>query len=589
MTSTGDAIDDLDSETANTETNHRAPDQKPTDTTPNSHSIELDWTKPGPGSWQLDQSHYEPDCARLAQRAIEHGMTEGTAQGFARIGAPLTGLDARFVNGNFYYRMIPLVGGGLDLPDPPAPLIWLLTRVHPAFRRRAKRAAAALDNRVWNDELAEWNETHKPYLIEASNRLAAVEPASLDDHELANHLREAIDLVNHGAVLHFRLHISDLGPIGLLLAEAREWGLDRVEVMATLAGSSPATSAPVVALGEISEAAAGHGPFATLDDVRAASPRAAELLDRFLDRFGWRLTTGYDLQELTLRELPELILNAINAPRDRRGDASVEEQARETGRKAAERVRAQLDPADRPRFDVLVSDARDLYGLRDENGPLTYQWPAGLLRRALLEAGRRLTEQGRIDDERHVFDLEADELVGLVRGESTPPPSVAAERFATRQIWKKSQAPAVLGPAIKDPPLWTMPGPLAKLMDVIFTVLQLIESDGSAPELSGIGIGSEPYVGRARVVSDEMDALARIEPGDVLVAPFTVPTYNAVLATAGAVVVENGGLLCHAAVIAREYGIAGLVGVTGAMSLITDGSMVRVDPANGTIREVSAG
>ena len=78
-----------------------------------------------------------------------------------------------------------------------------------------------------------------------------------------------------------------------------------------------------------------------------------------------------------------------------------------------------------------------------------------------------------------------------------------------------------------------------------------------------------------------------MEPGDVLIAPFTVPTYNAVLASAGAVVVENGGLLCHAAVIAREYGIAGLVGVTGVTDQITDGSMVRVDPVDGSIRELS--
>ena len=61
------------------------------------------------------------------------------------------------------------------------------------------------------------------------------------------------------------------------------------------------------------------------------------------------------------------------------------------------------------------------------------------------------------------------------------------------------------------------------------------------------------------------------------------------LATAGAVVVENGGLLCHAAVIAREYGIPGLVGVTGVTGQITDGALVRVDPVKGTIRELDPG
>ncbi|MGI9598663.1 MAG: PEP-utilizing enzyme [Acidimicrobiales bacterium] len=561
--------------------------QPATESTTGDAGSELDWTKPGPGTWQLDGSHFEPDCARLAQRAIVQGVRDGMAQGFDVIGGPLKGLEAAFVNGNFYLRMVPLVGGDRDLPAPPAPLVWLLTRIHPTFRKQTKKAAKSLDGRVWNDELARWQTEHRPYLFEQSSRLAAENPTTMSDGELADHLSELIALVNHGTTLHFRLHVSDLGPIGLLLVRAREWGLDQVEVMTTLAGSSPATSAPMVALSKISDEAAGRGPFATLDEVRAATPQSARLLDAFLAEYGWRLTTGYDLQELTLHEMPELVLKAINAPGDGREPDEVERSAREAGRQAAERLRAQLQPSDRQEFDRLVDDARALYGLRDENGPLTYQWPAGLLRRALLEAGRRLTAAGRIADERHVFDLEADELIGLVTGGTAPGPEIAAARFAERRLWTEHQAPAILGPEVEDPPLWTMPPPLAKLMDVVITVLALIESDGTAPTLDGMGIGDKPCVGRARVVSDELDALARMEPCDVLIAPFTVPTYNAVLATAGAVVVENGGLLCHAAVIAREYGIPGLVGVTGVTDQITDGSMVRVDPVGGTIRQLA--
>ncbi|MGH1493298.1 MAG: PEP-utilizing enzyme [Acidimicrobiales bacterium] len=547
-------------------------------------STQLDWSKPGPGSWQLDGSHFEPDCSRLVQRVIAHGMTEGMAQGFDLIGGPLKGLEAAFVNGNFYYRLVPLVAGNLDLPLPPAPVLWVLTRTHPAFRRQAKKAERALAGRVWNEELADWKNIHRPYMIENSSRLTAEDPGSMTDEQLADHLAELIELLFHGATLHFRLHVSDLGPIGLLLVETREWGLDKVDVMATLAGSSPATSAPAVALAKVAEAVEGHGPFNDLDAVRSVSPEAAGLLDSFLDEYGWRLTTGYDLSEMTLHELPAVTLGAINAPARAGGPTVVEETAQAVGDAAADRLRQQLQPDDRDEFDRLVSDARDLYGLRDENGPVTYQWPAGLVRRALLEAGRRLLATGRINDSEHIFDLEADELDGLLRGASTPSVDVLADRCAERQSFKQHAAPAWLGPEPDDPPLWTMPSSLAKLMDVVLTVMTLIESDRTTPSLEGVGIGTEPYVGTARVVTDEIDALSRMAPGDVLVAPFTVPTYNAVLAIAGAVVVENGGLLCHAAVIAREYGIAGLVGVAGVTSQIPDGATVRVDPAAGTIR-----
>jgi pyruvate,water dikinase len=68
-----------------------------------------------------------------------------------------------------------------------------------------------------------------------------------------------------------------------------------------------------------------------------------------------------------------------------------------------------------------------------------------------------------------------------------------------------------------------------------------------------------------------------------VVAPYTAPTYNAVLGMAGAIVTEQGGLLCHAAVIARELGLPAVIGAQGAMD-IPDGAPVEVDPSAGRVR-----
>jgi pyruvate,water dikinase len=100
-----------------------------------------------------------------------------------------------------------------------------------------------------------------------------------------------------------------------------------------------------------------------------------------------------------------------------------------------------------------------------------------------------------------------------------------------------------------------------------------------------MGIGTGAYVGTARVVRDPVEALAVMEPGDVVVAPYTAPTYNCVLSMAGAIVTEEGGLLCHAAVIARELGLPAVIGAQGAMT-IPDGTTVEVDPAAGRVRLV---
>jgi pyruvate,water dikinase len=67
------------------------------------------------------------------------------------------------------------------------------------------------------------------------------------------------------------------------------------------------------------------------------------------------------------------------------------------------------------------------------------------------------------------------------------------------------------------------------------------------------------------------------------VAPYTAPTYNAVLSMAGAIVTEQGGLLCHAAVIARELDLPAVIGAASAMSRIPDGATVEVDPVAGRV------
>jgi phosphohistidine swiveling domain-containing protein len=113
------------------------------------------------------------------------------------------------------------------------------------------------------------------------------------------------------------------------------------------------------------------------------------------------------------------------------------------------------------------------------------------------------------------------------------------------------------------------------------------DSGDPAVLASGLGVGHEPYTGRARVAERAEDALAAIEPGDVLVVPFTTPAYNAVLAVCGAVVTEEGGALAHAAVLARELGLPAVVGAAGALAAIRDGQVVEVDPRAGVVRQVS--
>jgi len=106
---------------------------------------------------------------------------------------------------------------------------------------------------------------------------------------------------------------------------------------------------------------------------------------------------------------------------------------------------------------------------------------------------------------------------------------------------------------------------------------------GHRRPLEGDGIGHGRATGRAVVAADPSEALGRVQPGDVLVARGTAPAWNAVLSVVSAVVVEEGGPLGHAAIIARELGIPAVVGASRAVELIPDGSTIEVDAATGRI------
>ncbi len=550
--------------------------------------MDVTWEPPGPGTWERDQSHFSPTVSRLMIELMEDAAPRGIREGFDVVGAPLDTMDVRFVNGQFYRRLVPIIGAGAaPRRPPPNALVRAVFAIHPRLRRRVRTAAAAMETGSWNDEADRWERTWKPDLIATNRRFGSVDVGAIDDAALAEHLEECIEHCRKAMVLHFRLHVSDLGPIGRLLLATGGWGIDPVAVMAALAGASPSTSEPKDALRPIARLLVQRNVAAkTLSDVRSAGEDVAALLDAYLLDYGSRLTTGYDLTDRTLLEIPELTLASLNDP-ELLGDTTTAELAKRRGDAALEEVRGQVPPEELTRFEGLVEDARRLYGLRDENGPLTVEWPAGVLRVGMLEAGTRLVASGRLEAEGHVVNLSGEELVASLRGQVGPKAQAVATRDEVRKRRASQTSPAFLGPEPVEPDLDALPEVMRDMMAISMSVVDLLEAASPEPSdvddrLTGTGVGDQPYRGTARVVTDAEDAFERVEPGDIVVAPFTVPTFNSILALAGGVVTEQGGLLCHTAVIARELGIPGIVGVAGALG-IPDGSMVTVDPVAGTV------
>lgn len=539
------------------------------------------WEAPGPGQWARDRSHMPPGCTPIVQQLVTTSMPRGMRRVFAELGTPLETLDARFVNGQFYSRLRPLIAP--DRPSakaPPAFVLKIATRVHPEMRRREKTAARVLASEPWNAVIHDWHHGGKA-AIEARNlELQDVDLPALDDAALLAHVHDCMEHCVTNWEHHFWLHGYDLGPIGRYLYEAADWGPSPGELLSLLEGASPSTSAPAKALVELRRDVESHGTLpTTLEELRALSPEIQRSVDDFLRHRGVVLFSRYDLDGISLGERPDLVVAVILNAEHHDTDAIVAQRITQ--------VRGQVPEAHRARFDELLGQARSAMDLRDDNGPTTAEWPLGLLRRAMLALGHRLVERGVLPDADLVLELSLDEVAAPVF-DGSPSAAELARRADERARQKTIEAPELLGPAEAAPSLDVLPKNLATLVGMVQTVMQHLGMDGTAAKtgLHGSGIGTTSVRGRARVATTPEQALDVLEPGDILVVAGTTPAYNLVLSLAGGVVTAEGGPMSHAAVIARELGIPAVVGARTALVAIPDGAMVEVDPVAGEVRIV---
>ncbi len=529
--------------------------------------------RPPPGIWIRFADHFPHSLTPEYQRLYTSTFESAQQAMYERYGVPFKGIAVAIIEGHIYIGPVPLVGG-MGATAPPKPLLWLATRLHPAFRRRRERARQVLRDRPWLDEVHVWRRELRRLWMQGNLALQATDPNSLDDEELGHHLQRCRANAEEGYRVHFMLHGPDLFATGLLLARGEEWGLATHELLGALVGYSPASTGSDEDLDRLRScvAASGASP-ATLEALRALGPEVDEALDRFLLNHGWRLTTSYDLDGSCLNELPSLVVALATTP-----------QSPQNYEDNSAVLRHRVPTEQRGEFDRLLADARFTYGLRDDNGGLTGAWPVGLLRRGMLEAGRRLQSRDRLTEVAHVVEVDVDELLVLLGGEAGVSAGEIAERAVRRAETSRRRPPAQFGPSLPGPKVIAcFPEPLGLMIRA-----QLALADGSyhgaMQPLAGLGVGEHCVTGRALVAEDAADALARMSPGAILVTRSTTPAFNGALSIAGGLVVEEGGYLSHAAVTARELGLTAIIGASGAVAALPDGAMVELDPHLGLAR-----
>ncbi len=132
----------------------------------------------------------------------------------------------------------------------------------------------------------------------------------------------------------------------------------------------------------------GPASLDSVDDVRALGPDARAAVDAWLELHMWRTVTSDDVDRPTLAEVPALQLAALLGATEQLDVAEPDDAS----------VRARVPAEHRSLFDELLAEARYGHRQREDIRGLCWNWPCGLVRRALLEAGRRLHAAGSVHE-----------------------------------------------------------------------------------------------------------------------------------------------------------------------------------------------
>jgi pyruvate,water dikinase len=322
-----------------------------------------------------------------------------------------------------------------------------------------------------------------------------------------------------------------------------------------------------------------------IEELHKISPEIRETLDAYLDEYADRIVTGFDITDLTLRELPQFVMSIIASQLDSTQCPTADVKI--SG--AEEKLRLKVPANHRSEFDQGLEEARSAYGLHDEDVRITYLWPLGLIRRAVLVAADRLVSRGALRSAEDGFELAPDELSHLLAGGSSPTAEEISERSAEWRDWARDEPPAAYGEREPGVPEHLL-SPAAARVSAAFN-FYLAEMEARAkPSSQGSwsvlveGLAASPgrYEGKARIVRGPAD-FGKLSGGDVLVARTISPAFNIILPIIGGVVTDRGGALCHAAIVAREFGIPAVVGTNHGTAKIPDGAQVLVDGDRGFV------
>ncbi|QLH20383.1 rifamycin-inactivating phosphotransferase [Streptomyces sp. Rer75] len=387
--------------------------------------------------------------------------------------------------------------------------------------------------------------------------------------------------------LNFQAIMAGMEATWWLNDKLQEWlGEKNAADTLTLSAPDNVTSEMGLALLDVADVIRPHPEVvAFLQDVEdegflhelaklAGGTEARDAIETYLDRYGMRCVGEIDITRPRWRERPTTLVPAI-LDNVRNFEPGAAERRFEEGRQKAQkkeqdvlsRLRA-LPDGDQKADEAkrMIDRVRTFIGYREypKYGIVSRYF---VYKQALLEEAGRLVQAGVLPEREDIFYLTFQELHDVVRSKQVDDQLIQRRKDAFRSYH-----------ALTPPRVLTSDG------EAVTGAYR--RDDVPAGALIGIPVSAGTIEGRARVILDMAEA--DLEAGDILVTPFTDPSWSPLFVGIAGLVTEVGGLMTHGAVIAREYGLPAVVGVEQATRLIRDGQRIRVHGTDGYVEILPA-
>jgi pyruvate,water dikinase len=268
------------------------------------------------------------------------------------------------------------------------------------------------------------------------------------------------------------------------------------------------------------------------------------------------------------------------------------ERLREERDEIVGEYRVLLTAEEAQQFDELLGLARKVFPYIEEHNIYVEHWSHNVFWDKARELAAFLVDAGFLAEAEDMFYLNRFELdtvlADVVQSWAIGVEARGKARWAA-EIERRKPIVAALQ-AASAPPAYGIPpqqvtDPFA-VMNYGVTTERVADwlgaSDGGSDILGGIPGSMGVVEGPVRVLKSEKD-LPLLQPGEILVAPITAPSWAAAFAVATGVITDIGGMMCHAAIVCREYGIPAVVGTGFATARLKTGQRVRIDGKAGTV------